>query len=189
MEEDVLLHASKNKVIHALQKRFHWSTLRKDAADACRTCSSCAILNARRARAHRHYRAKVHSMTRSTWALDFYGVYPSKSGFCELLGAVDMATHELRLFPLKTRNAATLLDALLHGIILRDGVPLAIHSDHAREFVGKAMKALTRNFGIKQSSTLGHHPTGNALMERTWQYVTKCLRLMTDGQYRHWEDY
>ena len=65
-QHKALLHASKNKVIHALQKRFHWPTLRKDAADACRTCSSCAILNARRARAHRHYRAKVHSMPRST---------------------------------------------------------------------------------------------------------------------------
>ena len=26
-------------------------------------------------------------------------------------------------------------------------------------------------------------------MERTWQYVTKCLRMMTDDQYWHWPDY
>jgi len=78
---------------------------------------------------------------------------------------------------------------MLHGILLRDGIPLAIHTDHARELVGKAMTALARTFGIQQSSTLGHHPTGNATMERTCQYVTKCLRMMTAEQYSNWPDY
>ncbi len=132
---------------------------------------------------------KIYDAPRTVWAMDFYGVYPSKEGYCEILGATDLATHEIRLFPLKARKAATLLDSIVHGIILRDGVPLAIHTDHATEFVGKAMQTLSKSFGIKQTSTLGHHPTGNAAIERVWQFVGKCLMMMTDQQHGSWQNY
>ena len=80
-------------------------------------------------------------------------------------------------------------DCILTGIILRDGCPLVIHSDHAREFLAVTQGVLTKSLGIKNTTTLGHHPKGNGQIERAWQYVTKALRMMTDAQYEHWEDY
>jgi len=55
--------------------------------------------------------------------------------------------------------------------------------------VGKAMQTLSKSFGLKRTTTLGHHPTGNAAMERTWQFVGKCLTMMTDEQHANWENY
>ena len=74
-------------------------------------------------------------------------------------------------------------------IVLRDGSPLHIHSDAAREFVSKAMKRLCQLIGCQQTTTLAHHPTGNATIERLWQWIASCLRIMTVEQYQDWEKY
>ena len=51
------------------------------------------------------------------------------------------------------------------------------------------MARLCNLLGCKQTTTLAHHPTGNATIERLWQWVASCLRQMTKEQYEHWEDY
>ena len=188
-QHKALLHASGLKVAQALEKHFHWPNLRKEAREAASGCATCAILNAKRAAAHKHFRPKVYNSPRTVWSLDYYGVYPSKQGYCELLGAIDAVTGELRLFPTRERTAAVTTDCILTGIILRDGCPLVIHSDHAREFLAVTQRVLTKILGIKNTTTLGHHPKGNGQIERVWQYVTKALHTMTDAQYSHWEDY
>ena len=126
-QHKALLHASGLKVAQALEKHFHWPNLRKDAREAASGCATCAILNAKRAAAHKHFRPKVYNSPRTVWSLDYYGVYPSKQGYCELLGAIDAVTGEIRLFPAKERTAAVTTDCFLTGIILRDGCPLVLH--------------------------------------------------------------
>ena len=188
-QHKALLHASAPKVEKALRKRFHWPDLSKDSKEAAAGCSTCAILNARRNAAHKHFRSKVYSGPRTVWSMDYYGVYPSKEGFKHILGAVDAATCEVRLFATKDRSAAITTDCILQGIVLRDGCPLILHTDHAKEFVSKAVRRLRRAIGMQQTTTLGHHPTGNAQIERIWQFVTKALRMMTREQHQHWQNY
>ena len=163
--------------------------MKQDVRTITRNCSTCNILNAKRAAAHKHFRAKTYSSPRTSWAMDYYGVAPSRDGYCNILGAIDMVTSELRLFATKRRTGAITTDAVLQGIVLRDGVPKALHSDHAAEFVGTCLKTLAKVFGIRNTTTLAHHPTGNAKIERVWQYITKCLQQMTDEQYDNWPAY
>ncbi len=188
-QHKALLHAGRHRVQKALEKTFHWTSLKSDARSACENCATCCILNAKRDRAHGHFRAKVYSSPRTVWSLDYYGVYPSKEGQCQILGAVDAVTSEVRLFATKERSAAVTTDCILQGIILRDGCPLVIHTDHAKEFVSKALRTLRDKVGIQQTTTLGHHPSGNGQIERLWQYVTKVLRQMTAEQHAHWQQY
>ena len=81
------------------------------------------------------------------------------------------------------------LMSILQGIVLRDGCPLHMHSDAAREFTSKAMKRLCQLIGCRQTTTLTHHPTGNSHIERPWQWVALCLRQMTKEQHQEWEKY
>merc|ERR1712051_531810 len=104
-----------------------------------------------------------------------------------LLGAIDLATSEVRLFPTKNRKGATTAECLLHGLFLRNGVPARIHSDHAREFISKATKRICSILGCRQTTTLAHHPTGNATIERVWQYVALVLKNSTQEQYDRWD--
>jgi len=188
-QHKALMHAGYTKVLAALRKHFHWPEMKKDTRYIVTNCSTCNILNAKRAAAHKHFRAKICSAPRTSWAMDYYGVAPSEDDHNNILGAIDMATSELRLFAVKRRTGAITTDAVLQGIVLRDGVPKALHSDHAKEFVGACLKTLSKVFGIRRTTTLAHHPTGNAKMERVWQYVGKCLKTMTDEQHKHWPAY
>ena len=51
------------------------------------------------------------------------------------------------------------------------------------------MQRLCQLIGCQQTTTLAHHPTGNATIERLWQWIAVCLRQMTKEQYREWEKY
>ena len=184
-QHHALLHASPAKVRAASRKHYHWATMRKDIKQVCDDCGVCAILNAKRQKAHQHFRAKVYEGPRTAWAFDYHGVAKSQEGYCEILGGIDLVTSEIRLFATKCRTAAVTTDCILQGVVLRDGVPLVIHSDHAKEFVSKCLKVMHQALGITATTTLAHHPTGNSKIERVWQYVTKCLRCLTAAQHRH----
>ncbi len=184
-----LCHAGYNKVYKALKKHWHWPDMKKGIRHIVTACAACQLLKAKRARAHRHFRAKIFCTPRTSWGMDFYGVETSTNGYTNILGAIDLATAEARLFACKRRTAAIVTDCTLHGIVLRDGCPLHIHSDAAREFVSKAMHRLCQLIGCQQSTTLAHHPTGNATIERLWQWVAACLKIMTKEQYKEFEKF
>ena len=188
-QHKAMLHAGKAKVLSKLRRQYHWATMRKDVEAACTNCAICAILNARRLRAHKHFRAKVFEGPRTVWTFDYHGVAASDEGYKEILGGIDLVSGEIRLFATKDRTAAITTDCILQGVILRDGVPLVIHSDHAKEFVSKLLKTLAKTFGITTTTTLAHHPTGNSKIERVWQYIAKCLKCLTAEQHRHWQAY
>ena len=154
----------------------HWPNMAQDIRQRVTHCATCQILNVKRVHAHKHFRSTTHDAPRTAWALDYYGCERSTSGYVNILGAIDLVSSELRLFATKKRTGAVTTDAILQGIILRDGVPKAIHSDHAKEFVGQCLTTLSKVFGITRTTTLAHHPTGNAKIERVWQYITKVLR-------------
>ena len=184
-----LCHGGAAKVYHALAAHWHWVGMKQDVRKIVENCAPCQLLKAKRNRAHHHFRAKVFCTPRTIWGCDFYGVLESRRKYNNLLGAIDLATAECRLFACQERTAATVTRCILHGIVLRDGCPLHIHSDAAREFISKAMNRLCALIGCKKTTTLAHHPTGNAHIERLWQWVALCLRQMTKEQYQEWEKY
>ena len=126
---------------------------------------------------------------KTSWSCDFYEVMQSKKGYNNILGAVGLATSKARLLACQDRSAATVTQCLLHGVVLRDECPLHIHFDAAKELISKAMMRLYRLLGCDKTTTLAHHPTGNATMKRLWQWIASCLRQRTKDQYEHWEKY
>ena len=98
--------------------------------------------------------------------MDFYAVKKSKQGYAYILGIIDLATSELTLCATKDRSAVTVTEVLMNRIFLEKGCPINLHSDAAREFISKATKRICRIIGCRQTTTLAHHPTGNATIER-----------------------
>ena len=107
----------------------------------------------------------------------------TKSGYDNVLGIIDLATKHLMFIPARGRHAAAVCHELLYEVIARRGCPLLIHSDHAREFISKAMTQLTSIIGCSTTTTKGHNPQANATMERCWQFLNKCIRQMSKSQY------
>ena len=117
-----LLHAGSAKIIAALKQHFHWPNMAQEIRQRVKHCATCQILNAKRVHAHKHFRSTTHDNPRTAWALDCYGCVRSTDGYVNILGAIDLVTSELRLFATKRRTGAVTTDAILQGIILRDGV-------------------------------------------------------------------
>ena len=60
-------------------------------------CAGCNLLNAQRNLAHKHFRAKLFCTPRTTYAMDFHGLFKTKSGYDNVLGIIDLATKYLIL--------------------------------------------------------------------------------------------
>ena len=91
---------------------------------------------------------------------------PANKGTANCWELLTQSQERSGYFPRKERTAAVTTDCILTGIILRDGCPLVLHSDHAREFLAVTQGVLTKILGIKNTTTLGHHPKGNGQIER-----------------------
>ena len=184
-----MCHAGHAKVAAELGRIFHWPAMKKNIRQWLENCHECQLLKAKRKHAHQHFRAKPEHEPRRSYGMDYYGVEESENGFKQILGIIDLATSEVRLFPTKNRKGGTTANCMLHGLFLRNGVPAKVHSDHAKEFISKAVKRICDILGCRQTTTLAHHPTGNSTIERLWQYVSLTLRQMRDEQYKRWDEY
>ena len=182
-----MCHAGPKKVYNQLAKRYYWKGMSTMCHKLCNDCRLCAILKQRMNLAHKHFRAKLFCTPRTAYGADYYGVRKNAKGFCQILGIIDLSTGNLVLKAGKSASAAHVTNTLFHDIVLRKGVPLLFHSDAAQAFLGKAMEALSRTLGIKQTSTLAHNPKSNAKMERVWEFVGRALRAMTAEQYAQFE--
>ena len=74
-------------------------------------------------------------------------------------------------------------------ILLTHDTPNSIHSDHARELIGRVMTDLAEAFLYANTSTGGYCLTGNSTIELFWQYFNVCLRDLSDTDYEHIEDH
>ena len=138
---------------------------------------------------HRHFRPKLFCTPHTSYGADYYGVKQNKQGYNNILGIIDLCNGNLVLHAAKHRTAAVTAHALFHEIVVRKGVPLLFHSDAAKEFLSKAMKALSSTLGIQQTSTLAHNPKSNAKIERVWMFVGRCLQSMNPKQYAQFHKY
>ena len=71
----------------------------------------------------------------------------------------------------------------------KHGPPLLWRTDAAQELVGKIMTAFWRSYGTTASHTKSYHPEGNSMAERVMLFLNKCLRQLTDEQYKRWPKY
>ena len=170
-------------------QNYHWPSMQKDIREWVPKCPTCQSLHATRHMAHGHFRARAWTTPRTVWMGDYHGVQESDDGYREILGFIDTVTLKLILTAGKNRTAQFTTQVVLNKIVLENGVPLRIHTDAAREFVGKAMQALCKMMLIAKTDTMAHNPQGNALIERVWRFVVECLCLLSDEEYRHWQLY
>ena len=67
-----------------------------------------------------------------------------KEEYCNILGIIDLATKNLVLRAVKTRDVLSTAQTWLYDVIAHKDFQLLIHSDHAREFISTAMESLLR---------------------------------------------
>ena len=184
-----MCHMSAGKVFHVLKKTFHFKHMHKVCHEVVSDCALCNLLKARMKHAHKHFRAKLAILPRTSYGADYYAVKMNKFGYNNILGIIDLSTGHLVLRAVRGRNAHNTAHTLFYDIVLEKGVPLRFHSDAAKEFLSTAMSSLQNLLGISKSDTLAHNPKSNAKIERVWEFVGRALRSMTPEQYAHFHLY
>ena len=179
----MMCHMGPKKIYNELKKKFYWSNMWTMCQNICKACELCALLKAKMRLAHKHFRSKLFATPRTSYGSDFYGVRKNAAGYCAILGIIDLATGDLILRATKAEDSASVAHTLFHDVVLKKGVPLVFHTDAAKAYLSKAVKALSEVLGIQQTNTLAHNPKSNAKMERVWEFVGRALRAMTSEQY------
>ena len=77
---------------------------------------------------------------------------------------------------MKNKCANTVADLLVDNIILRFGMPLAIHSDQGREFENGLMKSLCTLLRYTKTRTAPYHPESDGMIER---FNRTCLMMLS----------
>ena len=177
-------HLGPDKTYASLHRNYMWPGARADVRKHYAQCSFCDLSKARRNQSHKMWSAVQGSPPRSRWGMDFYGV---KTGY--VLGLIDLDSLHVELAATKDRTAVGVRKVVKQQVLERHGKFDHLRSDHAKEFVGKTMSLLKHEYGYIHTTTGGYQATGNATMERFWAFLGLCLRLLTDDQYEHYEDY
>ena len=180
---ETVCHMSDRKTLAIMNKHYWWPKAGKDCREWYHECPSCELTKAKRNHMHSMFRAKKHQQPRSRWGMDFYGWGGDGDGPREILGLIDLDSLWVELVCLDSREAEGVANAIRDRILFRHGTPDQIHSDHAREFVGKALTSLARKHGYMNTTTGGYCPTGNSTIESFWQFFGTCIRDLSDADY------
>ena len=184
-----LMHLQHGKVYAHLAKYYWWPRMRSEVKTQVDGCQECQLERAKRHKAHKLWRSMPLAMPRASWCFDLKGVWPADTGECEIGAAVCVGSHLLVLFSAPDRQAGTIRQKLLDHVVNKHGPPLLWRTDAAQELVGKIMTAFWRSYGTTASHTKSYHPEGNSMAERVMLFLNKCLRQLTDEQYKRWPKY
>ena len=184
-----LQHLGAAKVLAALRKQYHWTGMSGDVKAVIDDCAACQLSNATRNVHHGHFRLRQTGGPRETYALDFHGMTESVDGRRVVFAMLDACSRWVRLEAMREREAEKIADVLMRRLVMEDGTPLELRTDHARELQGTVMKRMCGELGIKLTTTMGYNPRGNAQVERFWGFLNRCLRKLTDEEYRRWPDF
>ena len=111
--------------------------------------------------------------------MDVHGV-GSEGEKANVLRAIDLDSFHVELSVIEHRTAEDLKGFVRNRILFWVDTPAIIHSDHARELIGRVMTQLANTFGYVNTSTGGYCPMGNSVIESFWSYVNICIRNPTD---------
>ena len=101
---------------------------------------------------------------------------PTPDGYRYILVIADYFSKWTEAFPIKDKCADTVADVLVNRIILRFGMPLAIHSDQGREFEN----GLTR--------TAPYHPESDGMVEHFNRTCLMMLSMFVNDQRANWNE-
>ena len=184
-----IFHLGPDKTIHSLRKAYYWPKMESQVRRVLQDCAQCELAKARRNAAHAMFRDRPLAGPRRRVCMDFQGQTKAVTGHIEACAIIDEFSRYVVVLPLHSRSAAEFTPAFADAVIFDQGPPDIVHSDAAKTFLSDFQKCLVDTLGITRTTSLGHNPTGNAMVEIFWRYWNRCMRLLSGGQIRHWPQY
>ena len=120
-------------------------------------------------------------------AMNSVGPLPrSQRGNQYILVVSDYATRYPKAVPLRSTDAGTVADHLIH-LFARVGIPKEILSDQGTNFMSQLLKELYNLLHISQLRTSPYHPQTDGLVKRFNQTLKAMLRKLVDKEGCNWD--
>lgn len=112
----------------------------------------------------------------------------SSEGFRYIFTAnCDLSKYSIGV-PLFDCSALETARALVHGLILRFGIPKIVVSDNGSNFIAETMKEVMKLLKIKKILTTPYHPQSNQV-ERYHRSLSSYLKAFVDNEKSDWAKY
>jgi hypothetical protein len=172
-------HFSVQRTLEAFRECYFAMQDYKMAKETVEGCVHCQMAKNPRVLRPRLEPYPVYTRPLEMFGMDMLGPLNPKShdGYNYLLVLVDYCTKWPIVIPLRTRRAEEIAAAILHQVVPTYGLPRAVISDNAAEFVSKALKLLYAKLGIRKVDIAPYSPQLNGQCERMMRPLADCLRL------------
>ncbi len=183
-------HQGRDKMTHALQQRFYWPGMTREAKAWVDSCPDCAQNRDR-------HQAKTGTMGHivadrpfQIVGVDVVGPFPTSSRQKKyVLTIVDIKTRWVEAFAVKNKSAATVAKILVDHIIPTYGAPETLLSDRGGEFMNDLIKGMCELFAIRKIFTTAYHPRCNGHTEVVNRTLKLALRAYASKYPRSWDQY
>ncbi|CAL2277698.1 unnamed protein product [Prunus armeniaca] len=167
---------------------YYWPTILKDCIEYAKGCKDC-----QRHGPIQHVPAGpmnpiVKAWPFKGWAMDVIGqIYPKSSkGHKYILVATDFFTKWVEAVPLKQVTQVEVIEFIEKNIIHRFGLPESIMTDRGTAFMGEAVQAAARNWGIRMVQSTPYNPQSNGQAEASNKVIKGILEKMIDKNPKEW---
>ena len=180
-------HLRDHKVYSQLSRHYWWKGMRRDVANWCRACETCASRQVGRPIRPPLVPSPVAG------AFDRVGVdviqfVHSNSGNQYAVVFIDYLTKWVEVFPTKDQTALTIAQLLVTEVISRHGVPRELLSDRGAAFLSSLLKEVCQIMGLRKVNKTAYHPQGDGLVERFNRTLTQMLSKTVDLNGKNWDE-
>jgi transposase InsO family protein len=176
-----LCHPGETRTEQTIRQHFWWKNLRHDVQTTCSKCYTCQLTK----KQHRKYgKLPIKEAEAEPWdvlCVDLIGPYYIKrKGKSQLtlwaVTMIDPATSWFEITEIKTKDAATVANAVEQTWLTRYPWPTQIVYDKGPEFMAEFARMVTNDYGLKRRPISTRNPQANAILERVHQTIGNCIR-------------
>lgn len=183
-------HTGLERMKNTIRRYYNWHNMTKDIKEYIRNCDICE-------------KSKITTHTKMPLQISSTATRPFEKIFMDIVGPVNPVSSEgykyiftancdLSKFaiavPIEDCTALETARALVHGLLLRFGIPKIIISDNGTNFIADTMKEVTKLLKIKKLLTTPYHPQSNQV-ERFHRSLSSYLKAYVQNEDADWARY
>ena len=178
-------HLGEAKIYGMLSKQYWWPQMRRDIAQWCKSCLSCATRQVGRAVKPPLTPMPVGGPFDRV-RTDVVQLPVTRKGNKHAVVFMDYLTKWPEVFPTMDQTTPTIAKLLVEEIISHHGVPSELLLDRGPSFLSGLMEEIYSAMGIHKVNTTTYHPQTNGLVERFIWTLIDMLSKTTDSGEQDW---
>ena len=183
-------HLGRNKTYKRIEQNFYFENMRKYIAIYMKSCHVCQRIKNPKNRSTAPMGQLISSKPWSRVSIDGIGPFkPSISGNTHAHVVMDECTRFMFILASVDKSAEELAKLLKEVPFRFLGLPEAVHTDRGSEYNNELLEALNDLWGIDSTRTTIYHPEGNAINERSHQFINVAITAAIEDDERIWDKY